>query len=121
MPKFTKEFQGQVLAKTNERCWYCGCVLRSLWNIEHQVPRARGGTDDLDNLVPACKDCNGTKSSKTVEELREKVLKDEAMHIQSLIYGLDKLDAKSETYRLDILDQIISCREAVGELQRALE
>lgn len=36
--------------------------------IDHIVPRARGGSDNVDNLVCCCKDCNVLKDDKTIEE-----------------------------------------------------
>ena len=41
------------------------------WHIEHSVPRAKGGTDHLNNLFPACIRCNlekGTLHTKTVRK-----------------------------------------------------
>ena len=34
---------------------------RGAWEIEHSVPRARGGADHLNNLKPACIGCNRNK------------------------------------------------------------
>lgn len=35
--------------------------VRSGWEIDHSVPRARGGTDHLNNLFPAHISCNRRK------------------------------------------------------------
>ncbi len=52
-------------------CWYCGIDLDGqTWHAEHQVPRARGGTDHPSNLVLSCVDCNRKKGARTVEEYR---------------------------------------------------
>jgi 5-methylcytosine-specific restriction endonuclease McrA len=46
-------------------CYYCGTE----WTqIDHVVPLARGGSDTLFNIVPACAECNQKKGSKTAEE-----------------------------------------------------
>lgn len=37
--------------------------------IDHIVPLARGGLDELENLQPAHRECNRRKSDKTIEEL----------------------------------------------------
>lgn len=56
---------------TEHHCWYCGVVLGpGTYNVEHQVPRSRGGTDDPANLVPSCRTCNAEKATKTVDEYR---------------------------------------------------
>jgi len=44
----------------NHRCCYCGehFTHYNPATIEHVIPKARGGTDDYDNLVVACEPCN---------------------------------------------------------------
>lgn len=37
-------------------------------HIDHFIPMARGGTDDLANLVLACSVCNKSRGSKLPEE-----------------------------------------------------
>jgi 5-methylcytosine-specific restriction endonuclease McrA len=50
-------------------CQYCGKrpPLREL-NIDHVLPRSRGGEDSWENLVTACRVCNLRKGWKTPEE-----------------------------------------------------
>jgi hypothetical protein len=38
--------------------------------IDHKIPTARGGNDDIDNLVPACRACNSARCAGTIEDLR---------------------------------------------------
>lgn len=35
---------------------------------DHVVPLSRGGSNNIDNILPACKGCNCSKSAKTLEE-----------------------------------------------------
>lgn len=49
-------------------CAYCGGIPTQ---VDHVLPRSRGGTDDRANLVPACKGCNMEKLDFTPEEYRE--------------------------------------------------
>lgn len=51
----------RVLAKNGGRCVYCGDPADT---IDHVIPKSKGGTDDLDNLVPACRDCNSRKGNR---------------------------------------------------------
>lgn len=46
-------------------CAYCGMPSES---IEHVDPVSRGGTNDCDNVVGACMDCNRRKNCKTLLE-----------------------------------------------------
>jgi hypothetical protein len=59
--------------KSDGHCWYCGCEMLPFtdFSIDHVVPRARGGRDTWDNLVPCCRFCNSSKGSKTLEEFRD--------------------------------------------------
>lgn len=64
--------RAEVWAKTAGRCWYCG-TQTSPWkdfHVEHSVPKSKGGTDDLTNLVPSCQPCNNRKRDKDIEEFR---------------------------------------------------
>jgi hypothetical protein len=60
----------EVFEKSGGRCFYCGAVLSldGKWHIEHQMPRALMGPDDLVNLVAACAPCNLSKGDKTALE-----------------------------------------------------
>ena len=60
------------LWRKNPRCTYCKTVLR--WKettVDHVVPTIKGGDDSEENLVLACKSCNGRKSGKSHEEFIE--------------------------------------------------
>lgn len=71
----TKRLEQAVWKKTHGRCTYCGVHLNPFdrmapdgFHIDHAIPYSRGGTDDLENLVPACRICNFSKSASTPEE-----------------------------------------------------
>lgn len=70
---------GVIVAKSRGCCWYCGKQLTGHdedfgnGELEHQIPRARGGPGTLDNLVLACRQCNQEKSAQTVEEFRIRI------------------------------------------------
>jgi 5-methylcytosine-specific restriction endonuclease McrA len=50
------------------RCAYCG-ILAGLV-VEHRIPLSRGGTNFIDNILPACSSCNARKHRLTEEEFR---------------------------------------------------
>lgn len=52
----------QIIERDGARCYYCGAT-ESLC-VDHIVPRARGGTNDLDNLQLLCRSCNSRKGAK---------------------------------------------------------
>ena len=52
--------------RADGRCVYCGAPDAA--EIDHIQPWARGGTHDVSNLVPACVDCNSSKSDRLLTE-----------------------------------------------------
>src|SRR5580765_5993985 len=55
----------QVWDKTGGHCHYCGCELHPFWSftIDHVIPKSRGGTNAIENLVAACPVCNIEKGT----------------------------------------------------------
>ena len=49
-------------------CHYCARPWGHHLHKDHAVPVSRGGSDALDNLVPACGDCNQAKGALTDRE-----------------------------------------------------
>ncbi len=60
----------QVLQASGFRCHYCGRGANSTppveLEVDHIVPVAAGGQDDLGNLQASCRDCNRGKSASSV-------------------------------------------------------
>ncbi|MCR4338944.1 MAG: HNH endonuclease [Gemmatimonadaceae bacterium] len=48
-------------------CFWCGRRDAALTK-DHLFPLSRGGTDDINNIVPACRRCNSRKREKTPRE-----------------------------------------------------
>jgi hypothetical protein len=61
------EVREYLLEKWGRKCAYCGESNIPL-QIEHIIPKSRGGTDRVSNLTLACKKCNQEKGNKTVAE-----------------------------------------------------
>ncbi len=58
-----------LMFRDAHQCQYCGKQppVRDL-NIDHVLPRSRGGDDSWENLVTACRICNLRKGWRTPEE-----------------------------------------------------
>ncbi|MBN1289346.1 MAG: HNH endonuclease [Actinobacteria bacterium] len=54
-----------VLARDRWKCQYCGAVGET---VDHVIPRSRGGPHTWENVVAACKKCNGQKRDKRPAE-----------------------------------------------------
>jgi 5-methylcytosine-specific restriction endonuclease McrA len=54
-----------VFVRDGHRCQYCGAQAE---NIDHVVPRSRGGTHSWDNVVACCRRCNSRKEDRLPDE-----------------------------------------------------
>ena len=54
-----------VFARDHHRCQYCGSAAE---NLDHVVPRSRGGTHVWENVVACCRRCNARKEDRLLEE-----------------------------------------------------
>ena len=59
-----------IFAKSRGCCHYCARPLQldGSWHVEHMLPRALGGADEISNLVAACAPCNLSKGNRTALE-----------------------------------------------------
>jgi 5-methylcytosine-specific restriction endonuclease McrA len=58
----------QLLHLSGRKCEYCLCLIDFIpdpYTIEHIIPIAKGGTNEVDNLAIACFGCNLFKQNKT--------------------------------------------------------
>ena len=56
-----------IFKEKGSNCYYCG---KDAETLDHFTPKAKGGTDDNNNLIPSCRNCNHIKHSRTIEEFR---------------------------------------------------
>lgn len=61
-----------IFLRDGHRCQYCGDVAE---NIDHVVPRSRGGTHTWDNVVAACRSCNARKEDRFLHEIKHMQLR----------------------------------------------
>ena len=72
-PLYQKKLRDFIFSRSNGKCSYCGAKAEE---IDHIVPRAKGGTNSTYNLVAACKSCNQMKSNLSLKEFGKLVGKD---------------------------------------------
>ena len=67
-PKNYKHYKRFLVERDGLRCHYCDRLMEyAEAQIDHKVPRVRGGTDAPHNLVLACARCNNIKGSACYE------------------------------------------------------
>ncbi len=65
----SKTIRFEVFKRDSFACQYCGRKAPDvLLDIDHIEPVAKGGTNDLLNLIAACRDCNSGKSDKRLSQ-----------------------------------------------------
>lgn len=69
-PRPVSKRRRDIYAKCGGCCHYCTAPLRleGPWHVEHALPRALGGLDEIGNLFAACVPCNLAKSDRTALE-----------------------------------------------------
>lgn len=58
----------RVLKRDGYTCHWCG---EDADTADHLVPRSKGGTNDDDNLVAACRACNSRRGNRASGGLRD--------------------------------------------------
>lgn len=70
--KFTRR---NIYQHYGYRCSYCGFEFTpKKLNLDHILPRSRGGQTSWKNIVPSCMECNTHKGDRTPEEAGMKLL-----------------------------------------------
>ena len=54
-----------IFVRDHHRCQYCGAAAE---NIDHVIPRSRGGLHVWENVVAACRPCNSRKEDRSVHD-----------------------------------------------------
>lgn len=77
---FTEEQLNGIYDRTSGYCHICHKKVafknygqqgaKGAWEVEHSVPRAKGGTNHLNNLYPACIPCNRAKGTRCTKSVR---------------------------------------------------
>lgn len=83
-----------ILDKTGGKCAYCGIDLDpDTFHADHAQSSFNGGSDDTDNLLPACFLCNPRKNHRDVDEFREWVKGHMIQRAQELTKRLEAFGA----------------------------
>lgn len=88
-----------VFLRDEYTCQYCGREppVRDL-NLDHVIPRSRGGPSSWDNLVTSCRDCNLRKGRSTPDEAGMKLRKQPARPSWTLAARLEAFPRKFDEW-----------------------
>ena len=72
-PLYDTNLRDFIFSKTKGRCSYCGAKAEE---IDHIIPKSKGGSNSTYNLTPACRSCNEKKSNLSLKEFGKLMNKD---------------------------------------------
>lgn len=97
-----KTIRFEVFKRDKFTCQYCGkAAPEVILEVDHITPVSKGGTNDILNLITACRDCNRGKTNKVISD-------DSAVKIQK-----QQLDIMQE--RREQLEMMLRWREALDQ------
>lgn len=93
-----------VFVRDGGRCQYCG---RAAENVDHVLPRSRGGPHEWENVVASCRRCNSRKKDRTPEEAGMGLLRAPYAPRAAfcLVVAVGRLDPDWEAYLGDAFDR----------------
>jgi hypothetical protein len=101
------------------KCAYCGQSVRDLrgYQLDHAIPRALGGHNVAENLIPACPSCNFSKGKRTVSEFYSyrRLMK------RTVVTDLEEIALRLERHYLDTYseftkDEVIRIKQPLLEV-----
>lgn len=108
----SKRLRYEILRRDNHTCRYCGGHAPDVsLTVDHVVPTALGGSDQPDNLVTACRDCNAGKSASSPDApLVADVAADALRWAAALQYAATQAqaDLAAERRLFDLIDELWS-------------
>jgi hypothetical protein len=85
-----------VFKRDNYECVYCGN--NKNLTLDHVIPQSKGGKDSWDNLVTACKRCNGEKADLTLEEYGKQIPEPKRPHYLMLMKQTEDIPTEWEKF-----------------------
>jgi 5-methylcytosine-specific restriction endonuclease McrA len=91
-PKLAKRrYRQSIYEAWDNQCAYCKAEATSL---DHVIPRFKSGSNNRNNLVPACRRCNTNKASAKMEE----------WYLQQAFFDQSRLDRIKAWTSQDLID-----------------
>lgn len=107
----SKKLRFDVFKRDGFVCQYCGAHPPSaILEVDHITPVAADGTNDIDNLITACFDCNRGKSDRQLSDIPQS-LQDKAAEVLEREAQIKGYQAALNSKKLRISDEAEMVRE----------
>ena len=84
-----------VFARDTWACQYCG---RPAENLDHVIPRSRGGRHTWENVVASCRRCNSRKENRLAHEVGLRLSRRPIAPPDGFRLSLGRLEPEWETF-----------------------
>jgi 5-methylcytosine-specific restriction endonuclease McrA len=84
-----------VFARDGWTCQYCGGTAE---NVDHVIPKSRGGEHAWENVVAACRRCNSRKENRLPADVGLMLLREPFVPKDGLKLSLGRLEPEWEAY-----------------------
>jgi len=84
-----------VFARDDWACQYCG---KTAENVDHVIPRSKGGEHAWENVVASCRRCNQRKENRMAHEVGLRLRTQPRAPRDGLLLSLGRLEPEWEAY-----------------------
>lgn len=113
-----KKTRFEVLKRDKFTCQYCGRQAPDVvLNIDHITPIAKGGTNEITNLITSCFDCNSGKSDRELSD--DAVVKKQKAQLDMIQERREQLEMMHE-WQMQLTDEMISVGDIVSDIIRKM-
>lgn len=110
----SKKIRFEVFKRDGFKCQYCGANPPNIiLEVDHIKPVSKGGSNELDNLITSCFNCNRGKSDNLIEDAPEtikdkhKVLEEKKLQLDEYYKLIKSIDRKIQR-EVEKVDDIYS-------------
>lgn len=109
-----KSVRFEVFKRDKFTCQYCGATAPDvILEVDHIKPVSKGGSNEIINLVTACRDCNRGKTSKELSDNSAVKLQKQQMdamqerreQLEMMLKWREELDTETEM-QIDVIESI---------------
>ena len=89
----------EVLKRARSRCELCGISIeQKAIEVDHIIPRNKGGTNDISNFQALCYSCNATKRDRDDTDFRDMALRYEDRNTNCMFCQIDTARVVAENH-----------------------